>query len=121
MEIDQPESRCAYLLSVFLPAPISGASCSRLESEKMDQGMTKAQRVVLLIGAICILHSSMVPPVSQAESSTCRYHEFVERQLPFTRGYGVVDSDVVALLTEYGMILSVGAIVFLALGLIRKS
>ena len=38
---------------------------------------------------IGLLHSSMVPPVLQVDTVTCRYHEFAERSLFFTRGYGI--------------------------------
>lgn len=51
--------------------------------------MTLAQRIILLLGLTGILHSSMVPPVRQGAELVCRYHEFTERALPFTRGYGV--------------------------------
>ena len=87
----------------------------------MEQRSSRAQRLVLIAAAIGILHSSMVPPVQQGEIPACRYHEFVERSLPFTRGYGVSDADLVALLSEYGMILSAAAILYFALGLARKS
>ena len=49
----------------------------------------------------------------------CRYHEFVERGWPFTRGHGVDNADLVALLSEYAMIAAVAATVVLALGLVR--
>jgi hypothetical protein len=78
--------------------------------------MNKAQRVVLIAAAICILHSSMVPPVAQAGETVCRYHEFTVRHLPFTRGYEIAGGDPVALIAEYGMIVSVAAVAFLALG-----
>jgi len=82
--------------------------------------MSKGQRIVLILGAIGVLHSSMVPPVSQGEDYVCRYHEFVERHGLFTRGYEVANGDVTALVSEYGVILAVTAIVYLALGLSRK-
>lgn len=82
--------------------------------------MTRAQRWVLIAGAICLLHTAMVPPVSQVAGEACRYHEFVVRAVPFTRGYGVAGGDVPALLSEVGLIAAATAIVFLALGLRRS-
>jgi len=78
--------------------------------------MNKSQRIVLILAATGILHSSMVPPVAQGAEDVCRYHEFVERQLPFTRGYEVANADIVALVAEYGIIAAVAAIVYLVLG-----
>ena len=82
--------------------------------------MSKSQRIVLMIAATGVLHTSMVPPVAQGGEYVCRYHEFVERQWPFTRGYDAANADPVALLSEYGMILATAAILYLALGLLRK-
>lgn len=82
--------------------------------------MSKSQRMVLIFAATGILHSSMVPPVAQGEEYVCRYHEFVERQWLFTRGYDAANADLVALLSEYGVILATAAIVYLALGLLRE-
>ena len=79
--------------------------------------MKKSQRIVLLIGAICVFHSSLVPPVIQAGGEICRYHEFTERAWPFTRLFGVSGSDGVALLTEYGIIMSLVAIAYLVIGM----
>jgi len=81
--------------------------------------VTKPQRIVLILGAVGILHSSMVPTVTQGAEAVCRYHEFLGRGWPFTRGYDVANADLVALLSEYGMIVAVTAIVVLALGLFR--
>jgi len=86
----------------------------------MEARMSKAQRVVLMVGSICILHSSMVPPVAQGEDYVCRYHEFVERHWPFTRGYDVANADLVALLSEFGLIIAVTAVAYHALGLTRR-
>lgn len=83
--------------------------------------MNKAQRFVLIFGAIGVLHSSMVPPVEQGDDGVCRYHQFVERSGLFTREYDVAAGDPVALLSEYGVLLAVTAIVFLALGFQRKN
>ncbi len=82
--------------------------------------MTKPQRVVLIAGAVGVLHTSMVPPVAQYTNDVCRYAEFLDRGLPFTRTYAVANHDVAALLTEYGMIAAVTAVVFLVAGLFRK-
>lgn len=81
--------------------------------------MTIAQRIVLLVGSIGILHSSMVPPVQQISAAVCRYHEFTLRSWPFTRTYGVANADLVALLSEYGIILALTATVYLILGLLK--
>lgn len=83
--------------------------------------MKKKQRVILIVGCIGLLHSSMVPPVSQVEAVTCRYHEFVERSLFFTRGYGVNQGDAVALIPEFGIIAAITGIAFLAAGAFEKS
>lgn len=83
--------------------------------------MTKSQRIILLIGAICILHSSMVPPVSQTGGETCRYHEFTERSPLFTRAYGVNGGDGVALMTEIGVIVALVSIALLATTFVRRS
>ena len=82
--------------------------------------MNIAQKIVLIIGSVGILHSSMVPPVSQLEGAVCRYHEFTERSLFFTKGYGINNGDVVALMSEFGIILSITAVSYLIAGLIRK-
>ena len=82
--------------------------------------MTLAQRIVLLIGSIGILHSSMVPPVLQVGGAVCRYHEFTLRSWPFTRTYGVANADVVGLLSEYGMILALTTTIYLILGLFKS-
>lgn len=74
------------------------------------------QRGVLLAAALGILHSSMVPPVVQGGEYVCRYAQFVERRGLFTRGYDTAGADVVALLSEYGVILSAAAILCLLLG-----
>jgi hypothetical protein len=81
--------------------------------------MSTAQRIVLIVGATGILHSSMVPPVVQGDDEVCRYHEFVVRGWPFTRGYDVANADLAALVSEYGMILAAVALVYLLLGLFR--
>jgi hypothetical protein len=82
--------------------------------------MTLYQRGALILGAICVLHSSMVPPVAQVEGAVCRYHAFVERSFLFTRTYGVPNADVVALVTEYGVIISVFSITYLLLGMLKR-
>ena len=82
----------------------------------MESDMKRSQRVILICASIGILHSSMVPPVVQGEDGACRYHAFLERHWPFTLGYDVAHADMVALLSEYGMIVAVAAGVFLALG-----
>ena len=79
------------------------------------------QRIIVILGCIGILHSSMVPPVSQVDEVTCRYHEFVERSLFFTREYGVNHGDLVALLSELLVIVAVTGIAFLAVGFGKKS
>ena len=78
------------------------------------------QRIILLLGFIGILHSSMVPPVQQAVGGVCRYHQFMLRTWPFTRTYDVAGADVVALVSEYGIIVSVTCVVYLLAGLILK-
>ena len=78
--------------------------------------MNRKQRIFLILGAICILHSSMVPPVSQAEAGTCRYQQFMERSSLFTQGYAVEQGDVTALHSEYGVIVAVTLIAFLLSG-----
>ena len=80
--------------------------------------MSKLQRIILVLGSIGLLHTSMVPPVSQIAASTCRYHEFVERSLFFTRTYGVNNGDVVAMISEYGVIVSITFIAFLVASVI---
>jgi len=79
--------------------------------------MNLARRVVLLIAGLGIFHSSLVPPVKQAGGALCRYHEFMERGWPFTREYGATGVDGIALLTEYGIILSLAAMFYLLIGL----
>lgn len=83
--------------------------------------MSKAQRIVLMLGFTGILHSSMVPPVAQGTELACRYHEFVVRRGLFTRGYDVAGGDLVAFLSELGVIVAATALVYHALGLARRS
>lgn len=86
----------------------------------MNERMSPAQRIVLIIAAVGFLHSSMVPPVMQAGGYVCRYHEFVGRQWPYMRGYDVANADMTALLSEYGIIIAAATILILALGFLRK-
>ena len=81
--------------------------------------MNLIQRIVLMLGALGVFHSSLVPPVKQVGEALCRYHEFLERGWPFTRTYGAGGVDAVALLTEYGLIFSVVAMLWLAISLLR--
>lgn len=83
--------------------------------------MSKIRRVIVVLGAIGVLHSSMVPPISQISSETCRYHEFVERSLLFTRTYGVNHGDLPALLSEYGVILALTVIAYVVAGGFKKT
>jgi len=76
------------------------------------------ERFVLFVGALCVFHSSLVPPVLQAGGDLCRYHEFMERGWPFTREFGAGGVDGIALLTEYGIILSFTAMAYLIVGII---
>jgi hypothetical protein len=78
--------------------------------------MKRLQRIVLWVAAIGIFHSSLVPPVKQDGDDLCRYHEFMERGWPFTREFGATGVDGIALLTEYGIILSLTALVYQAAG-----
>lgn len=78
------------------------------------------QRLILILGGVGILHSSMVPPVSQLDGEVCRYHEFVERSLFFTQGYGVNHGDAVALISEYGIVVALTGIAFLVVGACKK-
>ena len=78
--------------------------------------MLLAQRIILLIGALGVFHSSLVPPVIQAGGPFCRYHEFMERNWPFVREYGAGGVNGIALLTEYGIIVSVAALAYMAVG-----
>ncbi len=78
--------------------------------------MSRGQRVALILGAVGLLHTSMVPPVTQGDVEVCRYHEFIERNWLFTRGYEVANADTAALLSEYGLIVASTAIVTLGLG-----
>lgn len=87
----------------------------------MNTRMNNSQRIVLIVAAIGWLHSSMVPPVVQAPGGTCRYHEFVERQWPYTLGYEVADADLAALVSEYGMLVAVAVTLFLVLGRFRRT
>ena len=82
----------------------------------MKSGINTRQRIVLLLAALGTLHSSMVPPVVQGEDYVCRYAEFVARPGLFTRGYEAANADLVALLSEYGVILSAAALLVLLLG-----
>jgi len=54
--------------------------------------------------------------VAHGADHACRYAALLERHWPFTRGYDVADADVAALLSEYGMLAAVTAVVDLALG-----
>lgn len=83
--------------------------------------MKLPQRIVLLVGALCIFHSSLVPPVKQVGGDVCRYHEFVERGWPFTRTYSTGGVDGIALLTEYGIIVSVAALAYWLIGLLQAT
>ena len=80
--------------------------------------MKFAQRIVLMIGALGVFHSALVPPVSQRGAELCRYHEFTERAWPFTRLFDASGVDGVALMTEYGIILALTAMAYLAIELL---
>ena len=79
--------------------------------------MKRLQRIVLMVAGIGVFHSSLVPPVKQEGGDLCRYHEFMERGWPYTREFGTAGVDGLALLTEYGILVSLAAIVYLAVGL----
>ena len=83
--------------------------------------MNVKQRIILILGGVGILHSSMVPPISQVDAVTCRYHEFVERALFFTREYGINRGDVVALISEFGIIAAVTWIAYHVVGAFDKT
>jgi hypothetical protein len=80
--------------------------------------MNLVRRIVLMAAALGIFHSSLVPPVKQNGGALCGYHEFMERGWPFTREYGATGVDGIALLTEYGIILSLATLVYLSIGLL---
>jgi hypothetical protein len=42
----------------------------------------RSRLVILMIGALCTFHSSLVPPVIQDGGDLCRYHEFMGRGWP---------------------------------------
>lgn len=77
-----------------------------------------AQRVVVLVGALGVFHSSLVPPVKQVGGELCRYHEFTERSWPFTRTFETAGVDGIALFTEYAIIVSLATMVYVVLGLL---
>lgn len=80
--------------------------------------MNVVQRLVLIVGSIGIVHSSMVPPVEQSEvEDICRYAEFTARARPFTQHYGVSRADVAGLLAEWGMIAGTTGVLYLICGL----
>lgn len=83
--------------------------------------MRLTRRVILLIGAVCLFHSSLVPPVGQGGGEVCRYHEFTERAWPFTRLYSVEGGDGVALMTEVAIIVSLVAIGLLVVSMVSEA
>lgn len=87
----------------------------------MKDGMNGKQRGVVLVAALGVLHSSMVPPVAQGDGYVCRYAEFVARRGLFTRGYDTASADLVALVSEYGVIVAVAAILYLLFGIHRNA
>ena len=74
---------------------------------------TRPRLIILLFGALGIFHSSLVPPVIQDGGDLCRYHEFMGRGWPFTKEFGATGVDLAALLTEYGLIFSLTAMIYL--------
>jgi hypothetical protein len=80
--------------------------------------MSLVRRIVVAVAALGVFHSSLVPPVKQSSGALCRYHEFMERGWPFTREYGATGVDGIALLTEYGIILSLAALIYLLIGMV---
>ena len=88
--------------------------------------MNHLQRITLVLGFVGCLHSSMVPPVNHtmqpvavdrtAPVEACRYHEFTERSLPFTRGYEVANANVGGLLAEWGIIAGITGGLFTLFG-----
>jgi len=82
--------------------------------------MELPRRLIALAGAVGLLHSCLVPPVSQAAGAACRYHAFMERGWPFTREYGVVDADPTALASEVGLILAVCGLAWAITGVLRR-
>jgi len=74
------------------------------------------QRIIILAGLAGILHSSLVPPVVQTAAGVCRYTQFMLRAWPFTKGYAVAHLDLAALVSEYGIILSSGAMAWIIAG-----
>ena len=78
--------------------------------------MSVPRRIIILAGLSGILHSSLVPPVVQTAAGVCRYTQFMLRAWPFTKGYDVARADPVALFSEYGIILSLGAMAWMIAG-----
>ena len=82
--------------------------------------MNTVQRIIIIVGSMGILHSAMVPPVLQGDEGTCRYHEFAERSLFFTRGYSISNGDIGALLSEFGIIAALTCLAYLTAGGFKK-
>lgn len=78
--------------------------------------MSSTRRIIILAGLTGILHSSLVPPVVQTAAGVCRYTQFMLRAWPFTKGYAVAEVDPAALISEYGIILSLGCMAWLLAG-----
>ena len=78
--------------------------------------VSNLRRSIILAGLAGILHSSLVPPVVQTAAGVCRYTQFMLRAWPFTKEYAVAQADLPALISEYGIILSLGAMMWLLAG-----
>ena len=100
----------------------------RVRGGRIEAGEIAHKRRNERQAAGCPAHRSVGHP-AQFDGATgdpgdeyiCRYAEFVTRQGLFTRGYDTANADVVALITEYGVIVAVAAILYLLLGIQRSA
>lgn len=76
---------------------------------------------IIFLGCIGMLFVSLVPPMKiPPEEMNCRFHFMLERAWPFSKSYSVQYPDVQAMISEYGIILSVCGIL-LCLGYVLKT